>query len=576
MNVFNYVKERVAIADVVREYVALKPVGVYLKGSCPFHSERTASFTVSPHKEIFYCFGCHATGDVISFIAQIEHCGQLEAAKLLADKFNVEIPAHLLDSHKTEDTDEKTRYWQLCQALMLWCAQQLKKSDVALHYVQARQLLPATVEAFKIGYFPPGAAAVRQLCAWLQPQGFLVHDLARYHIICQRGIEWYSPFEDRIMFPIADHLGRWCGFGGRVFKSGDERAKYYNTKENAYFSKGALLFGLDRAKKGIQDRGTVFLVEGYMDCLAMAQAGFDHTVATLGTACTAEHLKIIARYVDRVYVLYDGDQAGIKAMLRLTELCWNANLDIKVVCLPAGDDPASFLGAGKSLEVFISQALDIFTFFITQTSASFDDLPLKKKVGVAHAILEVIGTVGDPLKKDLLLQQAAHALHIPLNTLRVESRKNGYGAPSSEPKPVANQAEPVGELEKQLFCLLIEQPELLERADVQLLITALPETLHAIILKRGLQAQHSFGDFALMLGDDERQLTYRMVMAHDKQQERSGDQLIKDFLRYGWKKIVQQSKERIAKAQGRNDAREVALLLGQLQEVKKKLLDGSF
>ena len=159
----------------------------------------------------------------------------------------------------------------------------------------------------------------------------------------------YSPFEDRIMFPITDNLGRFCGFGGRTFMPQDERPKYYNSKENNFFTKGSLIFGLNVAKRDIQHKEIVFVVEGYMDCIAMAQHGYTNTVATLGTACTLEHLKQLSRYASYVYVLYDGDAAGQSAILRLTELCWNVNMDLKVIRLPRQEDPASFLAKGKAL-----------------------------------------------------------------------------------------------------------------------------------------------------------------------------------------------------------------------------------
>jgi DNA primase len=198
---------------------------------------------------------------------------------------------------------------------------------------------------------------------------------------------FFSPFEERIIFPICDHLGRYCGFGGRIFKEHDARAKYYNSKESAHFIKGSLLFGLEQAKKEMQKSGTVFLVEGYTDCITMAQYGYTNTLATLGTACTLEHLSALARYVQRVFVIFDGDKAGNDAIIRLTKLCWQVDMELYVICLPSGDDPASFLSKQNSLEPFIQQAQDIFLFFIKTLGEGFTNQPLANKLARIRQLL---------------------------------------------------------------------------------------------------------------------------------------------------------------------------------------------
>ena len=332
MSLFKFVKDNVAILDVISAYTTLKQAGHYWKGCCPFHSEKTASFTVSPHKNIFYCFGCHIGGDAIAFIEKIENCTPLQATEFLVERFSLTVPEELLSKDhgkKVKQADEKKQYWDLCAYTALWCHQQLLKSESLQKYFAQRGIGANSINSFLLGFFPSGQYALKSLIDFVKTHNYLLDDLLAANIVSVTKGTIFSPLEDRIIFPIKDHLGRYCGFGGRIFKENDTRPKYYNSKENPYFSKGSLLFGFDLAKKNIQQTGTTFLVEGYIDCLAMVQHGFTNTIATLGTACNLDHLKTIARYSQSLYVLFDGDSAGQKAMLRLTELAWHVNLDLK-------------------------------------------------------------------------------------------------------------------------------------------------------------------------------------------------------------------------------------------------------
>jgi len=244
-------------------------------------------------------------------------------------------------------------------------------------------------------------------------------------IVSQGRNSIYSAFEERLLFPIQDSLGRCCGFGGRVFGEHDERAKYYNSRESEWFAKGTLLFGLHLAKKDMQRAQNAFLVEGYTDCVAMVQHGYTNTVATLGTACTVDHLKTLARFINVLYVLYDGDSAGQKAILRLTKLCWQANLDLQIITLPAKDDPASFLERGGDLDARIKASCDIFSFFVQSLGEQFWGKTLSEKMELSEKIIDVIAKVGQAssqasqLKQDLLLQQAAAATQIPFESLKL-------------------------------------------------------------------------------------------------------------------------------------------------------------
>ncbi len=270
MDIFSFIKSNVNILDVTKQYANLKKTGLYWKGHCPFHHEKTASFTVSPHRDIFYCFGCSSGGDVITFMSKVEQCSAIDAVKLLADRYNIDLPE---DSHipSIGSADEKDRYFQLCALVNKWCCEQLQKSPLAKEYLDSRTITHESITYFGIGFFPSGLSSVQSLIRYAQKNNVLADDLLKANILGQAKRVLYSPFEGRIIFPIKDHLGRFCGFGGRVFKPEDNRAKYYNSKENTYFTKGQLLFGFDLAKQSIQKSESVFLVEGYTDCIAMYQ-----------------------------------------------------------------------------------------------------------------------------------------------------------------------------------------------------------------------------------------------------------------------------------------------------------------
>ena len=303
MNLFSYIKSQLSILDVISHYAKLKKAGSYWKGPCPFHHEKTGSFTVSPHKEIFYCFGCHVGGDVISFIAKVEQCTQLEAAQHLLEQHQLKLPENLSSELSKTSPDEKKRYFFICQTVANWCHENLKKNISVQSYLKKRNFDKKVIVDFTLGYFPGGLASIQSFINHMHKKNILLQELFDANIIIKGQKINYSPYENRIIFPIKDHLGRFCGFGGRVFKENDERAKYYNSRENSFFNKGSLLFGFNKAKKYIQKEEKAFLVEGYTDCIAMVQHGYTNTVATLGTSCTKEHLKSIARHANYVYVL---------------------------------------------------------------------------------------------------------------------------------------------------------------------------------------------------------------------------------------------------------------------------------
>lgn len=213
MNLFSYIKQRVPIVSVVGEYTTLKKAGMYWKGCCPFHHERTASFTVTPHKEIFYCFGCHEGGDVISFMAKIEHCSPIDAARHLVERHGIVLPEDLSWDKKTESFDVKKSYYKTCEVFALWCHAQLQKNALAESYLNDRSISSESKTNFQLGYC---STDVRSLLQYAQKEGILAQNFIDAHILKEGKMGLYLSFDERIIFPIHDHLGHTVGFGGYV------------------------------------------------------------------------------------------------------------------------------------------------------------------------------------------------------------------------------------------------------------------------------------------------------------------------------------------------------------------------
>ncbi len=586
MSLFNFVKSQISILDVVNQYATLKKAGLYWKGTCPFHNEKTASFTVSPHREIYYCFGCNFGGDVISFMAKVENCSPIEAAKLLIDRYQLNPPTQLMSElNSTTHTQERKEHYELCKIVASWCHDNLLRSPALLSYMQKRGFTKDMISYFRIGYFPGGLPAIKNLLAFAQKQQFLPTDLVQSHIVNEGKTVLYSPFEERIIFPIKDHLGRFCGFGGRVYKNADERPKYYNSKESEFFIKGSLIFGLDLAKKHIQEAGYAFLVEGYTDCMAMVQYGYPNTVATLGTACTLEHLKQLSRYGQELYVIYDADKAGQQAMLRLTELCWQVSLDLKVILLPAKDDPASFLTKGNNLEPLIKNAKDIFVFFIDSLGTDFSSKHLSEKIALIRKLVGTINSIDDPLKRDILLQKASKTLDIPLQTIKNEvnrsfdTRRKPQEEDEFEEEDIPHEQSipSSGKLEKTVFCAIMNNIELFNNTNEKYLLEYLPSPLRDILEKLKLLKQETgsvdFVAFFDRLGEIEKNYVSKLLLEHEEEiLPAAFDQLIMQLHKKNWKMIVLTIKTKITQAKNNGDTVGVAKMMQDFLELKQAMM----
>ena len=408
--------ERIDMVTVVSEHVSLRRSGRRLVGLCPFHSEKTPSFTVSPDLGLFKCFGCGKGGDIFSFVQLRENISFAEAARMLADRVGVD-PGRLRGSGASGPSGfdlAKVNTWAV--RFFRDGLQHPTLGRDARAYLHRRNFSDPTVERFSLGLAVDGGPSLIQAAgrAGIQTPLLLAADLVRQN---EQG-RFYDTFRNRLMFPIRDVTRRVIGFGGRTLV--DDRAKYLNTRQNALFDKGRQLYGLDQARDAIVSRGRAVVVEGYTDCLAAQQAGFTETVASLGTALTESHVDLLRRYCDEVILLFDSDEAGLAASERAIRVALPKCIRCRLARIPTGKDPSDFLAhAGpEAFSDVLNGAVDALEFKWSQTRERFeaDSSDIRRREAVVD-FLQIVGSAVearaiDAIQRGLVVNQVAHLLRM--------------------------------------------------------------------------------------------------------------------------------------------------------------------
>ena len=361
---------RVDIVDVISARLPLKKAGREYMACCPFHGEKTPSFTVSPSKQFYHCFGCGVHGSAISFLMEYDHLEYVEAIESLARLIGVQVPRESTGDAPKRQTSAVVRdrnLYELLQQAAQWYQNQLSSAHSAMAYLEKRGLSQAIIQRFALGFAPANSSLLREFAAFGQERC-----IASGMAIRNEAGRVYDRFRERIMFPIRDRRGRVIGFGGRVL--GDETPKYLNSPETEVFHKGAELYGLYEARQHTRKLERLLVVEGYMDVIALAQSDITYAVATLGTATTPEHIEKLFRLVPEVVFCFDGDRAGKQAAWRALENTLPALRDdknVRFLFLPAGEDPDSYVRKiGKSdFEDLLNKALPLTKFFILGLNA---------------------------------------------------------------------------------------------------------------------------------------------------------------------------------------------------------------
>ncbi|MDT8901927.1 DNA primase [Anaeroselena agilis] len=414
------------IVSVISEYVPLKKRGKNYWGCCPFHHEKTPSFSVTPDKGFFYCFGCQSGGNVFNFLMKLENLTFMEAVKKLAAKLNVPVP----EKEKSEQERQAEREMAgLLKAnatasdFFHACLTKTSYGKAAREYLKARGVDDETVAAFRLGFAPK---AWDKLTTALTSRGFTADALAKAGLAVARtgGDGVYDRFRDRIMFPIADARGRVIGFGGRVMDG--SQPKYLNTAETPVFNKRYVLYGFDLAYQAIKQAGKAIVVEGYMDLIALHASGIKNAVASLGTSFTPEQARQLARHVEEIYFAYDSDAAGQNATLRALATVRALGLAVRVITLPDGKDPDEFIRrhGADAFRALMDQAPALLAYQVSQALQTNDYSSASGKMGVLAQAIPALAEAPDLAEVNEHIRMLSQTLGIHEEDIRREIRKN--------------------------------------------------------------------------------------------------------------------------------------------------------
>ena len=398
------------IVDVISERIEVKRAGRSFKALCPFHKEKTPSFNINPERQIYHCFGCGAGGNVISFVMEYDKVGFLDAVRDLASRAGINIPEGATTGGAREDPIYRAN------ALAIdYFTSSLRGAQgaEARGYIERRGLTQETVETFRLGYAPAGWDGLMRVA---RSKGVSDELLEQAGLVVRRDGSkgHYDRFRDRLVFPLLASGERAVGFGARALD--DSEPKYLNSPETRVYHKGRYVYGLAQARQAMRVSREAILVEGYMDLVTLFQSGFQNVVASSGTALTPDQARVVARTADTVFVAYDGDDAGIAAAARAAETLIQAGLKVRVVALPGGADPDSYIRqeGPEAFEQRIREGLDFIDFTIrTESPETPDD-----REAVARALLEAISGVSDPIKADLMLEKLSSAMSISRSALQ--------------------------------------------------------------------------------------------------------------------------------------------------------------
>lgn len=409
---------RIDIVEIINSFVKLKKRGTNYLGLCPFHNEKTPSFTVSPSKEIYKCFGCGRSGNAISFLMEHEKYSYVEALKWLAARYNVEI-------EEEESSPEQKQLHQTADSLYIinkfardFFSNALLHSDegidVGLSYLKERGFREATIQKFELGYNPEAKDSFASTALDNQFNKAL---LLKTGLVTERDTGLQDNYRGRIIFPIHNQSGKICGFGARLIRRNDKAPKYINTPENEIYVKSRILYGSWFARQAIDKADECLLVEGYTDVISLHQAGIENVVASGGTSLTPDQLRLIKKYTSNLTILYDGDAAGVKAALRGLDLALEEGLNVKLVLLPDAEDPDSYVNkkGAAALAAFIKENKKDFILFQLELSLAEAGEDTYKKAQVVNTIAESISKINraeDFTRQQDYVRRTAEILHI--------------------------------------------------------------------------------------------------------------------------------------------------------------------
>lgn len=466
--VIEEIKSRLDIVEVISSYIKLQKCGVNYRARCPFHSEKKASFFVSPRLQIFKCFGCGASGDLFKFIMMIEGIEFGDALKLLAQKAGV-----ALKPFKPELKTERQRLLEICELSCCFFEKQLWASNTGQtvrQYLYSRKINDDSIRKWRLGYAPDQPKA---LTDFLFSNGYKLEEIKKAGLVVQNKTGYFDRFRSRVIFPIFDMHSQVIGFGGRIFgaRADKEIAKYINTPATLLYDKSKVLYGLDNAKVELRRQNFCILVEGYTDCIMAHQAGFENTVAVSGTALTIWHLKIIKRYTDNLVTAFDMDLAGNSATKRGIDLAQSLDFNIKVITMPKDRDPADVVAQDPVLwDKLVKEAKSILDFYFESAFMKFSRDTADGKKEISKVLLPVIKRIPNKIVQSHWIQKLAQELKVEAEDIEEEMKKikadDLRGEESFDNSKDENQSNSSSSktrkerIEERIISLILQKPQL--------------------------------------------------------------------------------------------------------------------
>ena len=420
---FNKLRSSLNIVNVVSKYLPLKKKGRTYWACCPFHHEKTPSFAVNEVEQFYHCFGCGESGDVFTFVRKIEGYDFMQAVQTLAQSINMPVPEFNGDEEIIKRKKHKDKLFNICLEAANYYHQQLYKpvGKQALEYLKSRQINDETVKSMLLGYSGDWSGLINHL----HKLGYTNEDIKQAGLVGQKQDSIYDAMKDRLIFPIYNHQGRICGFSGRALKN-DAYAKYKNTEETEIFKKSFILFGINNLRKArVEDKNYAIMVEGQIDVVSLYQAGFKNAIASLGTSFNKYHLETIEKFVDSIYICFDGDSAGIKATERSLELLKNTNFDVKVITMPNKMDPDEFIKANgkEAFKQAIENAIPVKEFEINRLVDKYNLQDKNNLPKFIEASINLISTFKNINDRDIYLKLVAKKANTNEEILRRQLNK---------------------------------------------------------------------------------------------------------------------------------------------------------
>ena len=580
------IKNAADIVDIISEVVHLKKSGKNFLGLCPFHSEKTPSFSVSPEKQIFYCFGCGVGGNIFSFLMKHDGLAFPEAARTLARRYGVDIPKKNLTFEQKKEITERESLLNINRHAMEYFSRVLgsKSSGIpAMNYLKKRGFSPEIIDKFHLGYAPKGWD---NLLHFFSKKGAPPALIEKSGLILpkkdKRG--YYDRFRDRIMFPILDVNKAVIGFGGRVLD--DSLPKYLNSPETPVYNKSRSLYGLYTAKDKCRATNTIFIVEGYLDLLSLQQHGIENSVASLGTALTPEHVRLLTRYAPRIVLVYDSDEAGIRSAQRCVDIFWKEHVDFSrgdvfqeekadthILVLPDEHDPDSFL-MENSTEIFYeaaSQAPGIITFLIEQ-AIDKHGLETEGKIRVIADLQGPLATINDNVARSLYIKQLAERIGIDENIVleKVREHRSIKSIQNSDtPKDIADKGS---RLEKQIIAMMLQFPVILPAIEmynvVEYIENDILKSIGETVLEKQLSSAEQISELLTSIEDPvQENLIATLAMIEESWDESGCLKLIKQFVTTGKRNRDSKILEKIKAAEKKNDQETLVKLLREKQKL---------